>query len=124
MKYDEIPTNLLVANLATVINFTCQTAFTQSNLRNMYKTLLENKVLIKEIKRILEMFPESVIITPMRQNQKNALFTNRQFNEAICKLDQNLEKLEQIKVKFDPKDGASEEISLSLRQLLKECEKR
>jgi hypothetical protein len=90
--------------------------------RNLYKVLFQNNKLIKEMKRLLEIFPESVIIRSKNSDSKSQTFySNNEFNRDIANIKNNLDELKNIKVTFSPseKEFHKNDSSLCLSKYLK-----
>ena len=68
----------------------------------MHELIIINKQQADEMKKILEIFPESVFIhSKNSQTQKVSFWTNDQFEKDISKTQDNIEKLDQILVKLN-----------------------
>ena len=68
----------------------------------MHELILINKRQADEIKKILEIFPESVLIhSKDPDTQKVSFWTNNQFEKDISKVQNNINELDQILVKLD-----------------------
>ena len=62
---------------------------------------MTNERLADEMKKILEIFPESVLIHSTNSDtQKVSFWTNDQFEKDVSKTQDNIEKLDQILVKL------------------------
>ena len=67
----------------------------------MHELIMINKQQADEMKKILEIFPESVLIHSKDPDTKKVSFwTNNQFENYISKTHDNIEKLDQILVKL------------------------
>ena len=68
----------------------------------MHELIMTNERLAGEMKKILELFPESVLIhSKDPDTQKVSFWTNDQFEKDISKVQNNINELDQILVKLD-----------------------
>jgi RNase H-fold protein (predicted Holliday junction resolvase) len=97
------------------------------NFKNVYRLLFEKKKLINEIRRILEIFPESVIIRSKLDKELNkGYYSNNEFDKSIVNIRDQISQLSDVNIRYqDEVEGsveASREIENSLEQFLKNRE--
>jgi signal transduction histidine kinase len=89
---------------------------------------MNNERLIREMKKILHLFPHGVIINPF--NSKNILrniFTNQEFESKMVKINQDLDVLRDIKVDIrshETDSDSSQAISTTLHRFLKQQQEK
>ena len=60
-----------------------------------------NENLIQENKRLIEVFPEGVLIQkPASDTNDQLCWSNKQFNRHICKLKNTIEQLKDFEIKY------------------------
>jgi hypothetical protein len=65
-----------------------------TKVRNLYKLLIENKRLIKSMKKILETFPHGVLIQVRESDYDEEIyFTNHEFQNHIYSIKENTKEL-------------------------------
>ena len=139
--YKTLPVPLLWSVWLSSMYFTCAAWILYIKLRNLYILLQQNQKLNKEMKRLLQIFPESVLIKFMNEQQRKnsddsagiksymekSWFTNQKFSSHIWEIDKSIKKLEKFKVAIEFKnqmDGTSEEITTTLYEFLENQERR
>jgi len=132
-SYNSIPIPLILSVLLSVGYYTFGSWLLYSEFRNLYKILFENKKLISEMKRFIEIFPESVIIKtkdPVSNDRK--YYSNNEFNHEIADIREHIRKLKDIKVSFtkgvhledNPNYSGQQEIQTSLDEFVKYRERQ
>ena len=96
-------------------------------MKTLYKLIRENNKLIFEMKRLLQVFPESVIIRAddVTNTKKKKYFANHQFSENICDIQKEINKINSIQCIIRPdtvRKSHAKTINISLQNLLKQQE--
>ena len=97
------------------------------NLKTLYKLIRENDKLIIEMKRLLQVFPESVIIRAddVTNTKKKKYFANHQFSVNICDIQKEINRINSIQCIVRPdtvRKSHAKTINISLQNLLKQQE--
>ena len=123
--YKKLPMELVIAVLMSIFYFSLAAKMLYSKVKDLYKLLIENKKLIKEMKKILESFPHGVIIQSRDSEFKDEVyFTNHEFQEHIYAIKNNIRELSKIKISFPEKNDEYEEVHTDLCNFLKRQEER
>jgi hypothetical protein len=94
--------------------FTMSSIISYTNLKSLNKQVYVNQLQAKEIKMLLEIFPHGVIINSGDQeNDFKVHFTNKEFEEKIGKIRNNVEELQKIEI-----IGDKEEAKIDLHEFL------
>ena len=81
-----------------------------SQFKELHKVNLSNKKLANEIKRLLEVFPESVFISSMDpKTEQESVWTNYQFEQDICKVKDSIDELSKVFVRVHAEKDHQEE---------------
>jgi hypothetical protein len=96
-------------------------------LRTLYGLVSKTEKLIDEMKRLLQVFPESVIIRTSGKNEvkKKKYFANHQFNTRICNIQNKILKINKIKCQISSQDDDLNQIKkfqVTLQSFLKQQE--
>lgn len=109
--YGVVPVPLLWAIWLSTMYFTFTSYILFRKLRTLYKLLRENQKLNAEMKRLLQIFPESVIIRTkdFGEIDGNQYFANQEFKTRICDINKHVNQLNRIVLSFnDDKHDDSE----------------
>ena len=90
--------------------------------RFLWYIIVKNEKLIKELKRLLEVFPYGVIIQLKNSSPEFPnVFTNEEFNRNVLDVKKRVEELSNVKIEFkdDDKENDVENHSSSLLDYLK-----
>lgn len=128
-NYGVVPVPLLMAIWLATMYFTFTSWILFRKLRTLYKLLRENQKLNKEMKRLLQIFPEGVIISTKDtdDSSKSSIFTNHEFSSHICDIRNRLEELQNIDITYVIKNKDENKdlsISTSLHAFLKAQEEK
>ena len=78
----------------SIFYFTISAKMLHTKVRNLYKLLIENKRLIKSMKKILETFPHGVLIQVRESDYDEEIyFTNHEFQNHIYSIKENTKEL-------------------------------
>jgi signal transduction histidine kinase len=109
------------------IYYSLTSFFQNKKTRSLYATILQNEKLIKEMKRILQVFPNGVIIWPWnRDDGDQKCFTNEVFDTKISKIRGDINNLKDIDVRIydNNSNDNTQEISTNLWQLLEDNQRK
>jgi hypothetical protein len=111
-----MPVTLWIACILGSAYFTNAARMLYLQVRELYKLLLENKRLISEMKRVLEIFPHGVIIQSRTKKTLSKIhFSNQDFQSQICYLKDDIKELRTIKVLYKKsQDANSKQIKSNL----------
>lgn len=140
ITYDKLTVEFVLSALLAMFYYSISAIVLNKKNRNLYQTLLQNQKLNKEMKKILEIFPEGVIITtsdseidtPKERNLKESqlpsvLFTNHKFDLNICDLKSSIKELKDVVISYEtsePETGSSDEVVTTLNDFLKNQEQK
>ena len=107
--------------------FTVSNYILHSNLSILYKLIRENEKLVNEMKRLLQVFPESVIIRTqdVKNSKKMKYFANHRFSTQICDIQNEISKINSLLCTITTdasQDKEAKEIKLLLQIFLKQQE--
>lgn len=110
-NYGVVPVPLLLAIWLATMYFSFTSWMLYRKLRTVYKLLRENQKLNKEMKRLLQIFPEGVIIrtSENEDSKSNSSFANQEFKSRICNLRNSIEELLSIDISYVIKKEANEQ---------------
>lgn len=126
-KYKVTPVPLYMSTILGSIYFlfSCWTQY--NRLRTLYDVCRENQKLTDEIKQLLQIFPECVIIrSGLSTESTKRSYTNQEFRNHICDVRKKLDDIKEVSVSFiqeDEKNSSCTRIKTSLSKLLKQQEK-
>lgn len=107
----------MLATVFAPIWFSVYNFILRKNTRYLYRVILENEKIVKEMKKSLHAFPSSVLIWPSMNGHKfNKPFTNKHFDKNISKMKKNVNKLKNIKVVLS--NDEKNDITSNLHQFL------
>jgi hypothetical protein len=133
--YDILPVPLVAASCFSVIYFTFGSRVLYQKFRKIYKVLFDNQKLVTEMRRVLELFPESVIIRSLDCISKlSNYYTNDKFNDTIINLKdliadhkhkEIMDSLESLAVNvtnYDDTDSSNSNVFITANEFLKQRE--
>jgi hypothetical protein len=133
--YDILPIPLVAACCLAIVYFTFGTRILYQKFRAIYKVLFDNQKLVTEMRRVFELFPESVIIRSLDCLSKlSNYYTNDKFNSTIIDLkdliaDQKhkdiLDSLDSLTVNvtnYDDTESSNSEVFITANEFLKQGE--
>jgi hypothetical protein len=134
-QYGHLPVPLLCSVWIACMYFAFAAWILYRKMHNLYQLLLQNQKLNQEMKRLLQIFPESVIIRFMNENQpekspsesEKLCFTNHEFDSNICDVKNSIDALKKFKVEFVndcPDASSTEAIQTNLYDFLNEQESK
>ena len=120
MKYGEIDERFKMAIIGTIVYFNIASSLMNSKLKNLWSAIIKSKKLAKEMKKLLTIFPNGVIIhSGYDSNIIQTVFSNRQFKSQILGLQKEISLFDSIEIRFKEKESFDENsISMSLKKLL------
>jgi hypothetical protein len=104
-NYGYVKTELAIAAFFGTLWFYLCNIVMYSKLKALYETILKSKKLIKEMKKILQIFPHGVLIAP-KENDKQ--FTNEVFDKEICQIREKLEEIDTVLVEVKSVDQSQD----------------
>jgi len=127
VKYGEVPEDLKIIFIAGSTYFTVTSLVLYLRLRTLYGLVSKTEKLIDEMKRLLQVFPESVIIRTSGKNEvkKKKYFANHQFNTRICDIQNEILKINKIKCQISSQDdylNQTKKFQVTLQSFLKQQE--
>lgn len=123
--YKKLPSELVLSVVLSISYFSITAKMLYAKVKEAYRLLIQNKKLIKEMKKILETFPHGVVIHSRPSSLKEEIhFSNHEFNEHIYEIKQNIRELNKVKVSLVKKNSENEEIGTDLHKFLKKQEKK
>lgn len=100
-RYGYLPSPLLFSWVWNIVHFYVGTKSVYSQFRTLYQVILKNENLVQEMKRFVEIFPESVLIC---KNDvvlnTSSVWCNNQFEKSICDVKQSIQKLKNHRIEF------------------------
>ena len=89
--------------------------------KQLNNLVLVNERQANEIKKILEVFPESVFIhSQVPKTQKSSFWANNQFEERIVKIQENINELDKVLVKTNIEVNEDENSKESIEESMKQ----
>jgi succinate dehydrogenase flavin-adding protein (antitoxin of CptAB toxin-antitoxin module) len=126
-SYNTVPVPLFMSAFLGSLYFTVSCWTQYHRLRTLYEICRENQKLTDEIKQLLQIFPECVIIRTSQSSKKiNKNFTNQKFRNHICDIRRELKELDKVSVSFiqeNEKNFSCSKVKTSLSNLLEQQEK-
>ena len=121
--YGELPGILLCSLVATIFHYTSGLYSVYTQYREFHSVIFTNERLANEMKRLLEVFPESVFIwsTNPHTHQKS-VWSNYQFEKNICEIQESIDELDRIfvrtKAELNENEESNERIVDTLNNLI------
>ena len=128
VKYgDQVPEDLKIIFIAASLYFTVTSLVLYLRLITLYGLVSKTEKLIDEMKKLLQVFPESVIIRTSEKNEvkRKKYFANRQFNTRICNIQNKILKINKIKCQISSQDddlNQTKKFQVTLQSFLKQQE--
>lgn len=123
-KYETMTPVLTITCVLSTIYVSVANYLMYSKFRTLYRLLFQNETLLNEIKRLLRVFPEAVIIQSSTQDSKREItFKNQEFENIIADLNKNIEELSSVNIRIEG-EKPSLRFSSNLCELIKKQEKK
>ena len=97
--YDSISTELAISCVWNTTYFFVGTHILYVLFKELYRVILLNEKLVKEMKRLIEVFPEAVIIQK-HTDQENDLWSNQQFDDYVSRVNDSIQSFQNLKVRL------------------------
>ena len=125
-KYGYMPEKFMLTLYACIFYFVTAAVLLNSKLKRLWTAILKSEKLVEEMKKLLTIFPNGVIIHSGYSNESwTTVFSNKQFQSQILGLKTELSLFDSIEIKFRKSGKINENlISTSLKKLLKNHQKR
>jgi hypothetical protein len=121
--YGVYSSDIVSSTAMSIFWFTFSNVLLRETTRSLYSTILNSERLIREMKKILQIFPHGVIINPFGINNiEKKIFTNQEFDSKMVKINQDIDILRDIKVDIQSRDAdfeSSQAINTTLHNFLK-----
>ena len=130
VKYgDQVPEDLKIVFISGSTYFTVTSLVLYLRLRTLYGLVSKTEKLIDEMKRLLQVFPESVIIRTSGEDEvkKKKYFANHQFNTRICDIQNEILKINKIKCQISSQNddlNQTKQFQVTLQSFLKQQEEK
>ena len=112
---------LVISLFSTIFYFISGSYSVYSQFKELHKVNISNEKLANEMKRLLEVFPESVFICSKNlKTQQTSVWTNYQFEQEICKVQESINELNKVFVRVDDKNDELEESKEYITETLDE----
>ena len=121
--YGEFPASLIFSLAATIFHYIFSLNSVYTQYREFHNAIFANERLVKEMKRLLEVFPESVVISSQNsETRQTTVWSNYQFEKNICEIHESIDELDRVFVKVNPNidqgNGPKEYIADTLNNLI------
>jgi len=104
-KYEDVPSTFGVSFIIAEIYFILSNYVLNMRFKELYKTIIENKKLLKQNRTLMEAFPDGVIVQTKESTfDKKILFSNKKFNSSILNIRNQIAELDQIPVTISKLD--------------------
>lgn len=125
-KCKTIPFSLYAAFLFSTFYFYVASYILYAKLATLYKIILKNDRLLREMIKVLEIFPHGVIISPKDSGEVKESFINNEFEQQIRNLNNRIELLKDIDIEYvnNESGSGSQPFTTNLFDFLKEQENR
>ena len=101
---------LVLSLFSTIFYFISGSYSVYSQFKELHKVNISNEKLANEMKRLLEVFPESVFICSKEpETQQTSVWTNYQFEQEICKVQESIDELNKVFVRVNSENEELEE---------------
>jgi len=126
-SYQTFSFELVMSSILGSIYFCITWLTLYCRMRSLYVLIAKNQKLINEMKRLLQVFPESIIIRANGTGTKRIkkYYANRHFTTRICDIKEEIKNIDKIEWNIDtPKSGSDESESFKtyLHAFLKQQE--
>ena len=109
--FGKIKHDLVISLILACFWFTLYSVVLYSKLKSLYSYILKWERLIKENKKILQIFPHGVIITDEGNKGSSKWFSNEEFDRNIWKIKERLDELNKVEVCFTTNKSERENLS-------------
>ena len=99
--YGSFPVNLTMLAVITWKHFFFNCYYLDMTIRRLHTLILVNQKMSQEMKMLLEIFPESVLISRKDSENKRQAWSNQNFRQSFYDIQHNIQKLDKIKVKIN-----------------------
>ena len=100
--YGEFPYALTFSLVATIFHYISGLYSVYTQYREFHNVIFANERLVKEMKRLLEVFPESVFISSKdSDSHQTSVWSNYQFEKNICQVQESIDELDKVFVKVN-----------------------
>ena len=113
VTYGAVKQDLVVVAFLSWGWFILSNILLNSKLRTLYSILLKWEKLMKETKKILQIFPHGVIITNNSNSENKKWFSNQEFDRNICHIREKLDELNQVEVSFKASKPGRQSVSVT-----------
>lgn len=126
LKYGYVSERFQLTMLACIFYFVTASLLLSSKLNNLCAAILKHEKLAHEMKKLLTIFPNGVVIhSGFAAATPQTVFSNEQFKSQILGIHRQLSMFESIEVNFDGDEHAVDDsISTSLTQLLRRHQRK
>ena len=121
-----MPEKFKLTTYACLFYFVTAAILLNSKLKRLWVEILKSEKLVKEMKKLLTIFPNGVIIhSGYSQENWETVFSNIQFQTQIIGIKKKIDSFDSIEVKFKNSSQTDKNsVSMSLKKLLKIHQKR
>jgi hypothetical protein len=128
-KQNMIPVSYWIAILPSMFYYAATSYIFNAKLKDLYEYLRNNEILRMQMKKVLEVFPNAVMIQSALNtgvNQNNLTFKNHQFEGQIMNIKKRTRELDNIDVSFEQtiSSGNIQSVTCDLNTYLEEVHKR
>lgn len=115
--YGSIPPEFVSSVGISWFYFMMTSKIQYSKLKALYRLVFENNKLVKEMKRLLDIFPEGVIIKSRPDDaSEKVLFQNQEFRRRMAETEKFIEDLDKFKVKYkESEENELREVTTTLK---------
>jgi hypothetical protein len=112
LTYDVIPIPLVISIMVAILYYILGSWVIYINFKNVYQLLFEKKKLIEETRRIIDVFPEGVIIhSKIQQNLSEDYYSNNVFAKSIANFQDQISHLSEVDIRY--RDSVENSINAS-----------
>jgi hypothetical protein len=113
-QYGILTVDLILSTIVGTIQYIYVCFLIYHQFRSLYTVINTNEKLVAEMKRLLEIFPESVFIY-RKGSQKSDEITwlNKHFEQNICNLENGISELQKIAAKVNSSDESNDQSNKS-----------
>lgn len=113
LVYGSIKVELVTHSAISVIYYYVSSVILYNKVRELYGLIVNNETLVKELKFLIETFPEAVLIRHRKYETGEEVYSaNHNFDMNVCDTQKQLEKLCQIEVELKSSDKFNHELNL------------
>jgi len=89
---------MIFSSIISIVYFYFGCGILHHKLKNMYKILNNNKLLIAEKRKVVQVFPHSVLILPKESDEVFQCYSNNEFESQIRNIHNKIDELSNIEV--------------------------